>query len=55
MLRDAEEFAEADKESKEKIDAKQALDNYLYSVKSSLNDPEKLKGKLSKEDQKKVE
>jgi heat shock protein 5 len=31
------------------------LDNYLYSVKSSLNDPEKLKGKLSSSDQSTVE
>jgi molecular chaperone DnaK (HSP70) len=27
------------------------LDNYIYSVKSSLNDPEKLKGKISKDDE----
>lgn len=31
------------------------MDNYLYSVKSSLNDPEKLKGKLSSDDQSTVE
>ena len=51
MLREAEEFAEQDKLAKEKIEARQALDNYLYSVKSSLNDPEKLKGKISADDQ----
>jgi heat shock protein 5 len=55
MLREAEEFAEQDKLAKEKIEARQSLDNYLYSVKSSLSDPEKLKGKLSKSDQSTVE
>jgi len=39
MLREAEENAEADKLAKERIDARQSLDNYIYSVKSSLNDP----------------
>jgi heat shock protein 5 len=51
MLREAEENAEADKLAKERIDARQQLDNYIYSVKSSLSDPEKLKGKLSSEDE----
>ena len=55
MLKEAEENAEADKLAKERIDARQSLDNYIYSVKSSLNDPEKLKGKLNKEDENTLE
>lgn len=51
MLREAEEFAEQDKLAKERIDARQALDNYIYSVKSSMNDESKLKGKLTSEDE----
>jgi len=51
MLREAEEFAEQDKLAKERIDARQALDNYIYSVKSSMNDEGKLKGKLTSEDE----
>jgi endoplasmic reticulum chaperone BiP len=51
MLKEAEENAESDKLAKERIDARQSLDNYIYSVKSSLNDPEKLKGKLSSDDE----
>ena len=51
MLREAEEFAEQDKLAKERIDARQALDNYIYSVKSSMSDAEKLKGKLSSSDE----
>lgn len=50
MLREAEEFAEQDKLAKERIDARQALDNYIYSVKSSMNDEQKLKGKLSSDE-----
>ena len=55
MLREAEENAEADKLAKEKIDARQQLDNYIYSVKSSMTDPEKLKGKLSSDDEQTLE
>lgn len=55
MLREAEENAEADKLAKDRIDARQQLDNYIYSVKSSLNDPEKLKGKLSSDDEETLE
>ena len=51
MLREAEEFAEQDKLAKERIDARQALDNYIYSVKSSMNDEAKLKGKLTSDDE----
>jgi heat shock protein 5 len=51
MLREAEEFAEQDKIAKERIEARNSLDNYIYSVKSSLNDADKLKGKLSSDDQ----
>lgn len=55
MLREAEENAEADKLAKERIDARQQLDNYIYSVKSSMTDAEKLKGKLSPEDEETLE
>jgi len=55
MLRDAEEHEEQDKIAKERIEARNALDNYLYSVKSSLNDPEKLKGKISADDKSTIE
>lgn len=51
MLKEAEENEVADKLAKERIEARQSLDNYIYSVKSSMNDPEKLKGKLSSDDE----
>jgi len=54
MVKDAEEFAEEDKMAKEKIDARNQLDNFVYSVKNSVNDPEKLADKLSDEDKETV-
>lgn len=54
MLRDAEEFAEQDREAKEKIDAKNSLDSYLHQTKSSIDDPEKLANKISESDKKTV-
>jgi heat shock protein 5 len=47
MLRDAEQFAEQDKKVKEKIDAKNSLENYIYSMKNTVEDKEKLADKLS--------
>jgi len=54
MVKDAEKFKEEDDAMKDKIEAKNALENYVYSIKSSLND-EKLKDKLNDEDCKKLE
>lgn len=47
MIREAEEFAEQDKEAKAKIDAKNALESYAYSMKNSIEDNEKLGSKLT--------
>ena len=41
MLREAEQFAEQDKITKEKIDAKNSLENYIYSMKNTVEDKEK--------------
>ena len=46
MIKEAEEFAEEDKEAKEKIDARNQLDNYVFSMKNTIEDPEKLANKL---------
>ena len=50
MVKDAEEFAEEDKLAKEKIDARNQLDNFVYSVKNSIEDPEKLADKMAEDD-----
>merc|ERR1711957_667890 len=47
MIKDAEEFAESDKNVKEKIDSKNALENYIYSMKNTVEDKEKLADKLA--------
>ena len=51
MIKDAEKFAEDDKRVKEKIDAKNRLENYVYNVRNSI-DNEELKKKLGEENYK---
>jgi heat shock protein 5 len=55
MLKDAEMFAEADREAKEKIDAKNSFESYIYSMRNTIEDPEKLKGKLDPDDVETIE
>jgi len=50
MVAEAEEYAEEDKLVKDKIDAKNALENYVYSMKSTIDDEEKVGDKISEED-----
>jgi len=47
MLKEAEEFAEQDKVAKERIDARNAFENYVYSMKNTVEDPEKLADKIT--------
>ena len=46
MIRDAEKFADQDKALKDKIDAKNSLDNYIYTMRNTIEDKEKLADKL---------
>lgn len=46
MIKDAEKFAEEDKVLKEKIDAKNSLENYVYTMRNTIEDKEKLADKL---------
>merc|ERR1712070_420139 len=48
MVAEAEEFAEQDKTDKERIEARNGLESYLYNLKSSISD--QLEGKLNEED-----
>ena len=41
MVRESEEFAEEDKKVRERIEARNALENYVYSMKNTLGDSEK--------------
>ena len=50
MVADAEKFAESDKILKEKIDAKHQLENYIYQMRNTIDDKEKLADKLDEDD-----
>jgi molecular chaperone DnaK (HSP70) len=55
MINDAEKFADEDAKLKGKVEARNELESYAYSLKNQLSDKEKLGGKLSDEDKEKVE
>lgn len=55
MVREAEEFADEDKEIKEKIDARNKLEGYAYNVKSQVSDKDKLADKISSSDKETME
>merc|ERR1712137_1377673 len=56
MVREAEEFAEEDKKVKERIDARNGLESYLYNLKNTLDDDEKgLADSISAEDKKELQ
>merc|ERR1712230_165353 len=54
MVREAEQYAEEDKAAKEKIDAKNALESYCYSMKNTIAE-DKFKEACSEEDKKAIE
>merc|ERR1711967_82122 len=56
MVREAEEFAEEDKKVKERIDARNGLESYLYNLKNTLEDDEKgVADSISAEDKKEMQ
>eukprot|EP00088_Acartia_fossae_P014834 TRINITY_DN179_c0_g2_i2.p1 TRINITY_DN179_c0_g2~~TRINITY_DN179_c0_g2_i2.p1 ORF type:complete len:664 (+),score=297.25 TRINITY_DN179_c0_g2_i2:252-2243(+) len=55
MINDAEKFADEDAKLKSKVEARNELESYAYSLKNQLSDKEKLGGKLSDEDKEKIE
>lgn len=52
MVKEAEEFAEEDKKVKERIDAKNSLETYIYNMKTTISD--KLADKISGDDKEKI-
>jgi len=53
MTADAEKYAKEDEIFKQKVEAKNGLENYCYSMKNTLND-DKLKDKISEGDKSKA-
>ena len=45
MVQEAEEFAEEDRKVKEKIDARNILETYVYNINNQVNDKDKLADK----------
>ena len=54
MIKDAEKFAEQDKAIKEKIDAKNSLENYIFTMRNTIEDKEKLADKIDEDDKKTI-
>merc|ERR1712212_136432 len=55
MIKDAEMFADEDKKLKERVEARNELESYAYSLKNQINDKEKLGAKISDEENEKIE
>jgi heat shock 70kDa protein 1/2/6/8 len=54
MVNEASRFEADDKKQRERVDAKNGLENYAYSMKNTLNEPN-LQGKLDPSDKKAIE
>ena len=54
MVREAEEMADEDNALKAKIESKNAFENYVYTLKTQVNDKKQLGGKLSDDDKETV-
>jgi len=50
MVDDAEKFADQDKQIKERIDARNQLENYIYQMRNTIEDTDKLADKLDEDD-----
>jgi len=55
MIKDSERFADEDKKIKERVEARNELESYAYSLKNQLGDKEKLGGKLAEDEKTKIE
>jgi len=55
MIKDSERFAEDDKKIKERVESRNELESYAYSLKNQLGDKEKLGGKLAEDEKTKIE
>ncbi|CAN4111082.1 unnamed protein product [Withania somnifera] len=53
MLKEAEEFAEEDRKVREKVDARNKFETYVYNMKNTIND--KLAEKIDSDNKKKIE
>lgn len=54
MIKESEKFADEDKKIRERVEAKNELESYVYSLKNQVSDKEKLGGKLSEDEKTKI-
>ena len=50
MIKDSQKFEEEDKIIKAKIDARNQMENYIYHMRNTIEDKDKLSDKISQED-----
>ncbi|XP_068224636.1 endoplasmic reticulum chaperone BiP-like [Palaemon carinicauda] len=55
MIKDAEIFADEDKKLKERVESRNELESFAYSLKNQIKDQEKLGAKLSEEEKTTIE
>jgi len=55
MIKDAETFADEDAKLKTRVESRNELESYAYSLKNQINDKDKLGAKISDEDKEKIE
>lgn len=54
MVKDAETYASVDKEKRERVDSKNGLEHYIYSVKQAVEDEKALGSKIASDDKQTV-
>jgi len=54
MVQEAEKFADEDKANREKIEARNGLENYAFSLKNQVNDDDGLGGKISEDEKESI-
>merc|ERR1711988_1258804 len=55
MIKDAETFADEDAKLKSRVESRNELESYAYSLKNQINDKDKLGAKISDEDKEAIE
>ena len=54
MIKDSQKFEAEDKAIKDRIDTKNQFENYIYQMKNSIDDKQKLAEKLAADDKSKI-
>ncbi|KAN0022695.1 hypothetical protein ACTFIU_005430 [Dictyostelium citrinum] len=55
MVKEAADAAEEDKAAKERVEAKNTLENYIYQIKNTIGDKDKIGGKIEADDKETIE